>query len=77
MNKTRVMRTLKGEKARYKLVARTADGESLTRDGDVSLPPLDEASEIDSARLQTAPPGAIEGGAERSVRTALELTVAK
>ena len=59
MNKTRVMRTLKGEKARYKLVARTADGA------------------IDPARLQTAPPGAIEGGAERSVGIALESTVAK
>ena len=59
MNKTRAMSTLKGEKGRYELIARTAD------------------SEIDPARPPTAPRGAIEGGAERSVGTELELTVAK
>jgi hypothetical protein len=47
------------------------------RRGDVITAELNEASKIDPARLETAQPGAIDGAAERSVTTALELTVVK
>ena len=47
------------------------------RRGDVIAAELNEASKIDPARLETAQPGAIDSGAERSVTTALELTVVK
>jgi hypothetical protein len=47
------------------------------RRGDVIAAELSEASKMDPARLETANPGAIESSAERSVSTALELTVAK